>query len=525
MCKSLRWPLIVILALLSVAPRLFYLEVPFERDEGAYAYISNVIDKGGLPYLDAFDNKPPGIYYLYNLSMNIFGNAISSPRLMAAVFVVFACVLTFILVFRLTSSNFAGILSMTFLGIASSSPAYTGFAANTEIFIMPFLIGAVTILSEEESKPLGFLTAGLLFGAAFMIKQPAAVIAFSILLYSLTSLVRHPRKLLLSLLLFISGFSVPLFIVMAYFAAKGGFEHFWAGFLTYNFGRLYGPGIKDILDMFLRNTAFVLKTDPVTWISAAAGIVLVFILNRDIQRGLLFSIFAGSAAAVALGELFAPHYFIFMLPFLVISIGMGTAELLKGQRKNLVLILACLMLTAEMWTNIRYLRMSSKELLRICYGSMPFYHAKIIGDFLKKDAGAGRSAFIIGSEAEILYYAGLKSPTRIFYFYPLAIGSKFQESFREEVLSDLKRQMPDYVIFVPHLSSFVFPSIYADPFLPRLFALFNDYNLTAYSSYDTDKLKYTVGSAEEMKSATILVFKKEPPSGSENKLKFGNLFH
>lgn len=214
-----------------------------------------------------------------------------------------------------------------------------------------------------------------------------------------------------------------------------------------------------------------------------------------------------------------------MLPFLVISIGMGTAELLKGQRKNLVLILACLMLTAEMWTNIRYLRMSSKELLRICYGSMPFYHAKIIGDFLKKDAGAGRSAFIIGSEAEILYYASLKSPTRIFYFYPLAIGSKFQESFREEVLSDLKRQMPDYVIFVPHLSSFVFPSIYADPFLPRLFALFNDYNLTAYSSYDTDKLKYTVGSAEEMKSATILVFKKEPPSGSENKLKFGNLFH
>lgn len=115
--------MIVILALLSVAPRLFYLEVPFERDEGAYAYISNVIDKGGLPYLDAFDNKPPGIYYLYNLSMNIFGNAISSPRLMAAVFVVFACVLTFILVFRLTSSNFAGILSMTFLGIASSSPA------------------------------------------------------------------------------------------------------------------------------------------------------------------------------------------------------------------------------------------------------------------------------------------------------------------------------------------------------------------------------------------------------------------
>lgn len=302
--------MIVILALLSVAPRLFYLEVPFERDEGAYAYISDVIDQGGIPYRDAFDNKPPGIYYLYNLSMKAFGHGISSPRLMAAVFVVIACVLTFILVFRLTSSYLPGILSMAFLGIASSSPAYNGYTANTEIFILPFLIGVILILLKEERKPSAFLAVGFLFGTAFMIKQPVAVIAFSVLLYSLTSLIKHPRKLALSLLLFIFGFSVPLFIVMAYFAAKGGFEHFWAGFLTYNFGRLYGPGIKDILDMFLRNTAFVLKTDPVTWISAAAGIVLVFIFNRDrFQRGLLLSIFAGTAAAVALGQLFAPHYF------------------------------------------------------------------------------------------------------------------------------------------------------------------------------------------------------------------------
>ena len=69
--------LVVFFAFLSIVPRLFYINIPFERDEGMYACVSDVIDRGGLPYRDAFDNKPPGIHYLYNISFKIFGHAVS----------------------------------------------------------------------------------------------------------------------------------------------------------------------------------------------------------------------------------------------------------------------------------------------------------------------------------------------------------------------------------------------------------------------------------------------------------------
>ncbi len=51
-------------------PTLLY---PLGRDQGMYANIGAAILRGGLPYVDMWDIKPPPIYYLYALSMALFG--------------------------------------------------------------------------------------------------------------------------------------------------------------------------------------------------------------------------------------------------------------------------------------------------------------------------------------------------------------------------------------------------------------------------------------------------------------------
>ena len=50
---------------LGLSFRAGALDFPLARDEGAYAYIGANLTSGIVPYRDAFDHKPPGIYLFY----------------------------------------------------------------------------------------------------------------------------------------------------------------------------------------------------------------------------------------------------------------------------------------------------------------------------------------------------------------------------------------------------------------------------------------------------------------------------
>ena len=43
------------------------------RDSGIFAYTAEIVREGGLPYLDAWDNKLPGVYFIDALAFAVFG--------------------------------------------------------------------------------------------------------------------------------------------------------------------------------------------------------------------------------------------------------------------------------------------------------------------------------------------------------------------------------------------------------------------------------------------------------------------
>ena len=51
-----------------LAPTLTY---PFGRDQGVFAAAADIIERGGVPYRDIWDVKPPGIFYLYRASCSL----------------------------------------------------------------------------------------------------------------------------------------------------------------------------------------------------------------------------------------------------------------------------------------------------------------------------------------------------------------------------------------------------------------------------------------------------------------------
>ena len=69
--------LLIALTLLAlvVAPSLQLAPTVIEqgRDSGIFAYTGKVIAEGGLPYRDAWDNKPPGVYYIDAFAFLLFG--------------------------------------------------------------------------------------------------------------------------------------------------------------------------------------------------------------------------------------------------------------------------------------------------------------------------------------------------------------------------------------------------------------------------------------------------------------------
>src|SRR5688500_13380497 len=76
------------LAALVLSPTLLY---PFARDQAALPYIGTIHANGGMPYRDAWDLKPPGIYLAYAALWRLSGEAFSMMTITRIADVLAAC--------------------------------------------------------------------------------------------------------------------------------------------------------------------------------------------------------------------------------------------------------------------------------------------------------------------------------------------------------------------------------------------------------------------------------------------------
>ena len=73
--------LVLVLAVaIAVYLRLNLLNIPFDRDEGEYAYAGQQILQGNLPYDVIYNMKFPGVYYMYAAVFAVFGESIAAVR-------------------------------------------------------------------------------------------------------------------------------------------------------------------------------------------------------------------------------------------------------------------------------------------------------------------------------------------------------------------------------------------------------------------------------------------------------------
>ncbi len=473
-------------AVLFVALRAGMISVPFERDEGEYAYIAQRLTDGGVPYRDAFLQKTPGVVFVYAAAFAVGGERIEAVHAMLYVF----SALTAVLLYRLiatTGGAVAGAMAALALCVTTIEPRLLASAANTEQFaLLPLTAGALLAARARQRQSLAWSAAsGLCCATAFWFKQVAlapALVAPLILLatHAPTPSGAHtarrlPRRAALLATWLIAAAALSA-LPVAYLLVNGvwgafvdcAFSHNWA------YARRLSPGDGiDALGAALRwqwpamGGVWLLSGVGLLWrrrrpapTSDAPSPLTPFLRRRELAAWLGLS-FVATAAPMS----FYQHYFIWLLPPLCGLAGLGAAGVweavrsrsaaLRGRWKRQALRTCCgagLVALAALPTLIAnwpvWRAEGPRAISAMLYRQNIFWESIDIGRYIRDHTRPDDAVFILGSEPQILFYANRPSATRYTIMYPLFGPYSDAEARHREALAQIEQSRPRWILDV-----------------------------------------------------------------------------
>lgn len=437
--------------------RLRLLHIPFERDEGAFAYIGRELWNGGLLYTDLYDNKWPGLYALYAVFVRIFSAQPWGIHL-GALLLHLGAGWVFVGWLRARIGNTWALLATAIWALYAASPQVAGFAAHgTQLLALPAVAG-VAVLWKALERPaerdfVRVFAAGLLFGLAICIKQQA----FFYPVFGVTALlIRRRRAGLLTAGALLAGSAVPLALLAGWFAVQGRFQDFFFWTIQLPIQLADGQNV-DSGAWFLQFSGMVMQYWWPVWALALAGVY---------HKRILLLLPALGLGAISVGGLFFPHYFVLILPWLAL-LAMYGGILLTARLGRIgwgLLTLALVMpvaLQPGYWFYHDY-----RRVLRDVYIYNPFPEMVEIGRQLRQRTQPGETIAVIGSEPELLVYAGRKSTTRALFLYGAVQSHSRQAQFQQEYLDEFHKNRPRFVVF----PSALVESVQTTPLVQTLFA-------------------------------------------------------
>lgn len=272
------WLFLLAIFAIAAALRVPIANIPLERDEGEYAYIAQRWLDGAIPYQDAFDQKPPGVFVVYALTLLTLGGTPAAIHWAATIYTFGTLTLIFFLGRRLFSPA-AGFAAAAFAAFLISDRGVLGQAANTETFmILPLTAGFLTTLLtvERQSIRWAFVT-GVCAGLAILFKQVAATSFLFCFIYMLW---RSDQRIRMAAATVAGGVCVVLPVV-AYFYGVGAFREFYDCVIGYNIHYSNLVPLHKYWDNFKGHTLLVLHNGWPVYGLALVGVLAVGVRRRD----------------------------------------------------------------------------------------------------------------------------------------------------------------------------------------------------------------------------------------------------
>ncbi|GHH36899.1 glycosyltransferase family 39 protein [Streptomyces candidus] len=297
-------PTLLVLATLTRLPS--FLHPLWNPDEGFLATQARRLAAGGVLYDTVVDRKPPFLPWLYEAAFVLFGDATLVPLKVLAVLAVFATAALLASLARRRWGDRAGaVAGVGFVLLSVGMPPEDTQAAAFGLFMLPF-----TALAMWCADRGYWVAAGAAVAAALLTKQTGGAVLVPVLwLLRSTADGARGRALLRTL----AGFAVP---VAAVALATGPSRFlFWVVTGSGSYADLSGSGLH-ALGRGLGNAAILA--------GAGLGLLLPLLRRPKAPTADLWLWFAASAVAVMTGFHFFGHYYLQLMPPLVL---LGTAAL------------------------------------------------------------------------------------------------------------------------------------------------------------------------------------------------------
>lgn len=457
--------------------------MPLERDEGEYAYAGQLMLEGIPPYTLAYNMKLPGIYAAYAVVMAVFGETAGGIHLGLLLVNAATTLLLFYLAARLFGRLTALVAAISY-ALLSTSASVMGFEAHaTNFVVLPALLGILILLRAlETGRGWMLLVSGLCMGVAFLMKQHGLFFAvFGVVYLWVECSQKGWRFLAQRTAIFGCGTILPYVVTCWLMFRARVFSRFW--FWTVDYAGEYSKiGLRRAIRTFLENSRHVVARPFLIWCLAAVGLAAIF-WNPTARRhsGFLILFLACSFLALCPGAYFRPHYYVLLLPAIAMLAGLGVrslADLRIGRPKAMTLIvfLFCLGISVLLQAQV-YFFLSPDDVVRRIYAYNAFVPAVAVADSVRAHSPEEATIAVLGSEPEIYFYAHRHSATGYLYMYSLIVHHKYTARMRNEMMQELERNRPLYVIYVDVWDDWGGPEggPELEEFLPRLREFMNRY--------------------------------------------------
>jgi hypothetical protein len=453
--------LLLVLAVFA-AVRFHFRNLPLERDEGEYAYMGQLLLQGIPPYKLAFTMKLPGTCAAYAAIMAFFGETPAGIREGMIVVTTLCAILVFLLGKRLCGLLAGTVAGITYVFLAIR-PGVLGMDGHATHFVVLAALAGILVLLRAiiRGRIALFFASGLLFGFAFLMKQPGilfAVFAGGYWFWGEWKRGLRWKRIAFCGGAFAAGIALPYVLLCLWLLRAGVFANFW--FWTWTYAREYGSimSLRDSWHYCLKWTLPWAVRPFVLWEIALAGLAApLWSRYARAHSGFVTGFFFISCLAVCPGLYFRPHYFILLLPAVAlcggIAVDCAQRELRRLKWNRLALLpvlcfaLAYLLSIRGQWKSSFHL--DPIALSRKMYDKgQSFPEDVAVANFIAAHARPQDEIGIFGSEPEICFYTRLRCASSILYMYPLLEKQGFALQMQQAMMREMEGTHPRFVVYL-----------------------------------------------------------------------------
>ncbi|MBK8622648.1 MAG: glycosyltransferase family 39 protein [Saprospiraceae bacterium] len=453
--KFFLWFSVGLISVFAIILRSRLLDIPFERDEGGFAYMGYSWIHGTPLFTDYVDVKPPIIYILYGIFAFLFGEDPSGIHTGLLLFNLFFAITFFWFLRKYYNGGIALLAAISFVLLSSTSNVF-GFAAHaTQLLVWPAIAGIwLSREAVDQGNMKKMALAGVFLGIAFLVKQQA--LGFMLLagfMVSFVALYPKPRWIYwLKSGAILTFFAVlPYLVCLAWFGATGALHNFW--YWTYVWPSQFAATQTGNMEIFTMMYNMVSRDIEGVWYLGLAGVILIWFSKMSVHEKVfpvLLTIFG--FLSLSIGFHYYPHYFVVFLPAICLGFGLSMYTLgywihKIGISKNgafgMVTILAMIPLFMAFSPLKNYYFSEKKQnILRRVYGTNPFQESYIMGTKIQKMSKPGDSILVLGSEPQILFYSKLPSVSEHMHYYQLVDGGSQNDSLQNVLIEKTEKSKP-----------------------------------------------------------------------------------